>query len=231
MSVGRCAIYARYSSHEQDGSSTIESQVRECRAFARQHGLLVVEDALFVDRAKEGTTSEQRNQFQTMLAVAQRVPKPFDTILVWKFSRFARNREDSAIHKSLLRRHGIEVISVSEPVDRDSAMGVLIEGIIEIQDQFYSARLAEVKRGQRETTLEGYSTGGRAPFGYRRVEVPDPRGRMDRTGRPIMRVTLEIEPTAAATVRRIFENYAAGMGYTRIAKRLNRKTSSRKKRW
>jgi DNA invertase Pin-like site-specific DNA recombinase len=110
-----------------------------------------------------------------MLAVAQRTPKPFDTILVWKFSRFARNREDSAIHKSLLRRHGIEVVSVSEPVDRDSAMGVLIEGIIEIQDQFYSARLAEeVKRGQREATLEGFSTGGRAPYGYRRMEVPDP---------------------------------------------------------
>ncbi len=222
MSGQRCAIYARYSSHEQDGTSTIESQTRECRAYARQHGLLVVEDALFVDRAKEGTTSEQRDQFQAMLAAAQRTPKPFDAILVWKFSRFARNREDSAIHKSLLRRHGVEVISVSEPVDRDSAMGVLVEGIIEIQDQFYSARLAEeVKRGQREATLEGFSTGGRAPYGYRRVEVPDPRGRTDRTGQPIKRVTLAIEPTEATIVRRIYEMYAAGMGYIRIAKRLN----------
>lgn len=223
MSSGtRCAIYARYSSREQDGTSTIESQVRECRAYARQHGLLIVEDALFVDRAKEGTTTEQRDQFQAMLAAAQRTPRPFDTILVWKFSRFARNREDSAIHKSLLRRHGVEVVSVSEPVDRDSAMGVLIEGIIEIQDQFYSARLAEeVRRGQREATLEGFSTGGRAPYGYRRVVVPDPRGRTDRTGRPIRRVTLEIEPAEAAIARRIFEMYAAGAGYTRIAKRLN----------
>jgi len=218
----RCAIYARYSSREQDGTSTIESQVRECRAYARTHGLVIVEDALFVDRAKEGTTTEQRDQFQAMLAMAQRTPKPFGIILVWKFSRFARNREDSAIHKSLLRRHGVEVLSVSEPVDRDSAMGVLVEGIIEIQDQFYSARLAEeVRRGQREATLEGFSTGGRAPYGYRRVEVPDPRGRTDRTGRPIRRMTLAIEHTEAAIVRRLFELYAAGSGYTRIAKRLN----------
>ena len=221
-SGNRCAIYARYSSREQDGTSTIESQIRECRAYARQHGLLVVEDALFVDRAKEGTTTEQRDAFQAMLAAAQRTPKPFDVILVWKFSRFARNREDSAIHKSLLRRHGVEVISVSEPVDRDSAMGVLIEGIIEIQDQFYSARLAEeVRRGQREATLEGFSTGGRAPYGYRRVEVPDPRGRTDRTGRSIRRVTLTIEPAEAAIVRRIYEMYLAGAGYTRLAKNLN----------
>jgi DNA invertase Pin-like site-specific DNA recombinase len=182
----------------------------------------VVEDGLFVDRAKEATTTEQRDRFQAMIAAAQRSPRPFDAILVWKFSRFARNREDSAIYKGLLRRCGVEVISVSEPVDRDSAMGVLIEGIIEIQDQFYSARLAEeVRRGQREATLEGFSTGGRAPYGYRRVEVSDPRGRTDRTGRPIKRVTLAIEPAEAAIVRRLFEMYAAGMGYTRIAKRLN----------
>ncbi len=224
MSGGtRCGIYARYSSREQDGTSTIESQVRECRAYARQHGLLVVQDAVFVDRAKEGTTSEQRDAFQSMLAAAQRTPRPFDAILVWKFSRFARNREDSAIHKSLLRRHGVEVISVSEPVDRHSATGILSEGLIELIDQFYSARLAEeVRRGQTEATLEGFSTGGRTPYGYRRVEVPDPRGRADRTGRAILRVTLEIEPAEAPIVNRIFGTYATGNGYKRIVLTLNR---------
>src|SRR5512134_3397229 len=104
MSNSRCAIYARYSSREQDGTSTIESQIRECRAYARQHGFTVVEDALFVDRARVGTTTEQREAFQAMIAAAQRMPRAFETILVWKFSRFARNREDSALYKGLLRR-------------------------------------------------------------------------------------------------------------------------------
>ncbi len=223
MTTQRCAIYARYSGREQEGTSTIESQVRECRSYARQHGLIVVEDAIFVDRAREGTTAEIRDAFQAMIAAAQRVPRPFDAILVWKFSRFARNREDSAVYKGLLRRRGIEVTSVSEPVDRHSATGILSEGLIELIDQFYSARLAEeVRRGQTEATLEGFSTGGRAPYGYRRVEVPDPRGRVDRTGRPILRVTLVIEPVEAAIVHRIFETYASGEGYTRLSKALNR---------
>ncbi len=222
MSNGRCAIYARYSSREQEGTSTIESQIRECRTYARRHDLVVAENAIFVDRAREGTTAEIRDAFQAMIAAAQRSPRPFDAILVWKFSRFARNREDSAVYKGLLRRRGIEVTSVSEPVDRHSATGILSEGLIELIDQFYSARLAEeVRRGQTEATLEGFSTGGRAPYGYRRVEVPDPRGRVDRTGRPILRVTLVIEPVEAAIVRRIFETYASGEGYTRIAKALN----------
>ncbi len=50
MCSQRSAIYARYSSREQDGSSTIESQLREWRTYARQHGMTVVEDAVFVDR-------------------------------------------------------------------------------------------------------------------------------------------------------------------------------------
>ncbi len=222
MSGQRAAIYSRYSSREQDGSSTIESQLRECRTYARQQGLVVVEDAVFVDRAETGTTTETRDAFNRMIAAAQRTPRPFDLILVWKFSRFARNRELSALFKGLLRRRGVEVISVSEPVDRDSAAGILTEGMIEVIDQFYSARLAEdVRRGQTETTLEGFSTGGRAPFGYRRIETPDPAGRMNRAGQPVIRVTLEIEPVGAAIVRRIFESYSAGAGYKRIVVALN----------
>ncbi len=71
MSNQRAAIYARYSCHEQDGSSTIESQIRACRSHARQHGLTVVEDAVFLDRAREGTTAEIRDAF-----AAPREPRP-----------------------------------------------------------------------------------------------------------------------------------------------------------
>ncbi|MCK7483943.1 MAG: recombinase family protein [Candidatus Moduliflexus flocculans] len=139
----RAAIYARYSDREQDGSSTIESQIRECRTYARAHGFTIVENAIFIDRARTGTTTEQREAFQTMIAAAQRTPRPFDVILIWKFSRFARNREDSALYKGLLRRRGVRVLSSSEPVDEHSATGVLTEAMIEAIDAFYSARLAE----------------------------------------------------------------------------------------
>ncbi len=222
MSNQRCAIYGRYSCHMQDDSTTIESQLRECRKYAREHGLTIVEEAVYVDRALEGTNAENRDAFQRMLAAAQRAPRPFDVILVWKFSRFARNREDSAVTKSLLRRCGVDVISVSEPVDRDSPAGVLTEGMLEVLDEFYSARLAEeVRRGQIETTLDGFSIGGRPAYGYRRPEVPDPRGRTDRTGQAVLRISLEIEPAEAAVVQRMFDAYAGGAGYTRIAKTLN----------
>jgi len=219
----RCAIYARYSSHEQDGISTIESQLRECREYARKHGLTIVEDAIYVDRALEATTTEIRDSFKSMIAAAQRTPRAFGRVLVWKYARIFRNRQESVAYKGLLRRRGIEVTSVTEPIDRESASGVLTEGIIEVLDEFFSTRLAEeVRRGQTETVFDGFATGGRPPYGFRRVEVPDPRGRVDRTGHPVVRATVEIEPAEAAVVLRIFETYASGSGYRKIILALNR---------
>jgi len=223
MTTRQSALYARYSDKEQDRSSTIESQIRECREYAQHHGLAVVEDFIFIDRALRGTTVERRDGFKAMIAAAQRTPRPFDAILVWKFSRFARNREDSALYKGLLRRRGVEVISVTEPIDRHSASGILTEGLIETVDQFYSARLAEdVRRGQTQTALDGFSTGGCPPYGYRRVEVPDPHGRRDRTGEPVVRVRFEVDPVEAPIVLRIFQTYAASAGYKKIVLALNR---------
>jgi len=51
------------------------------------------------------------------IVAARQKPPPFEAILVWKLSRFARNREDSIIYKSLLRKQGIQVVSINEPVE------------------------------------------------------------------------------------------------------------------
>ena len=71
---------------------------------------------------------------------------PFEVILVWKFSRFTRKREHAVAFKSMLRRKGIRVVSITEHAD-DSPTGKLMEAIIEIADEFYSENLAhEVTR-------------------------------------------------------------------------------------
>ena len=93
-----------------------------------------------------------------MIAYARRKIKPFDAILIWKHSRFARNREDAIIYKSLLRKQGISVISMNEPID-DTPAGKLLEGIIEVIDEFYSLNLAEdTIRGLRKTQQEVFRT-------------------------------------------------------------------------
>ena len=66
---------------------------------------------------------------------------------VWKYSRFARNREDSIAFKAMLRKAGVPVISITEPFE-DTPTGRLLEAIIESLDEFYSVNLGEeVTRG------------------------------------------------------------------------------------
>ncbi len=65
-----------------------------------------------------------------------------ELILVWKYSRFARNREDSIAFKAVLRKAGVPVISITEPFE-DTPTGRLLEAMIENLDEFYSVNLGK----------------------------------------------------------------------------------------
>ena len=94
--------------------------------------------------------------------------------------------------KSMLRRKGIRVVSITEQAD-DTPTGRLLEAIIESVDEFYSENLGqEVTRGMREAASRGFFLGSRAPFGYKRIKVKD--GVKER---PL----LEVDPATAPVVK------------------------------
>ena len=76
-----------------------------------------------------------------MIDEAAKINAPFREILVWKFSMFTRKREHAVAFKSMLRRKGIRVVSITEQAE-DTATGRLLEAIIEGVDEFYSENLA-----------------------------------------------------------------------------------------
>ena len=83
-------IYARYSCDNQREES-IEGQLRECKEFAERKGIKLV--GTYIDRAMSAKT-DNRPQFQKMIKDSEK--GLFDTVIVWKLDRFARNRYDSA---------------------------------------------------------------------------------------------------------------------------------------
>lgn len=194
--------YIRVSTHEQEELSP-DSQERLLRDYAKSNGIIL--EYIFVDAGISGRKADKRPAFQEMIAKAKSKEHPVDVLLVWKFSRFARNQEESIVYKSLLKKAGVDVISVSEPI-ADGPFGSLIERIIEWMDEYYSIRLSgEVKRGMTENANRGkYQT--TAPFGYR-------------TGKN----HLEVCPEEAEYVRLIFHKfYYDHMGYSPIAAWLNK---------
>ena len=215
------ALYARVSSDRQDVDLSVAAQLRALRDYAEKNGYLVARE--YVDEAESGRIAD-RPQFTKMLDEASKPEAPFKEILVWKFSRFTRKREHAVAFKSMLRRRGIRVVSITEQAD-DTPTGKLLEAIIESVDEFYSENLAqEVTRGMREAASRGFWVTSYAPYGYNRVMVPDG---------PKKRPTLELNPPADAVVKRIFDMALQGKSSLDITKALNAEgvASPRGKRW
>lgn len=163
--------YVRVSTGKQDELSP-DSQAKLLKDYAKSHGYVV--SKIFFELGISGRKADKRPEFQKMIGLAKSSDHPVDVILVWKFSRFARNQEESIVYKSLLRKQSnVDVVSVSEPLI-DGPFGSLIERIIEWMDEYYSIRLSgEVLRGMKEkATKKGYQMS--PPFGYRAVGNGDP---------------------------------------------------------
>ena len=203
------ALYARVSSDRQDVDLSVSAQLRALRDYAEKNGYLVARE--YVDEAESGRIAD-RPQFQRMLDEATKPEAPFKEILVWKFSRFTRKREHAVAFKSMLRRKGVRVVSITEHAD-DSPTGKLMEAIIESVDEFYSENLAqEVVRGMREAASRGFWVASRVPYGYRKLMVQDGAKK---------RPTLEPDPATAPVVQRIFAMAEAGRGILNITRTLN----------
>ena len=149
------AAYIRVSTEDQMEFSP-DSQLRSIQAYALNHHIELLPAHIYLDEGISGRNTSKRPAFLQMIADAKRKPHPFDLILLWKFSRFARNRQDSIFYKSMLRREcGIDVISITEPLSPDPT-SILIEALLEAMDEYYSVNLAqEVRRGMNEKFRRG----------------------------------------------------------------------------
>lgn len=197
----RAAAYIRVSTDDQTEYSP-DSQLKAISVYADKNGFILNKDLIFSDEGISGRDVKNRPGFNKMIAAAK--AKQFDVILVWKFSRFARNREDSIVYKSMLRReYGIEVISVSEDIG-DDKMSVLFEAMIEAMDEYYSLNLAEeVKRGMAEKAKRGGILSA-PPFGY-----------------AVKNGKFEEIDSEVYIIKKVFNDYRNGKSLLAIAKELN----------
>ena len=149
------AAYIRVSTDDQTELSP-DAQLRVILEAAKKDGIVIPQEFVFMeDRGRSGRRADNRPEFQRMISTARQNPSPFRYLYLWKFSRFARNQEESAFYKGILRKKcGVTIKSVSEPI-MEGMFGRLVEMIIEWSDEFYSVNLSgEVLRGMTQKALE-----------------------------------------------------------------------------
>ena len=196
------AAYIRVSTDDQTEYSP-SSQLEKIREYAKRNDYILPDEYIFIDEGISGRTTK-RPAFNKMIGIAKTKPKPFDAILLWKFSRFARNREDSIVYKSMLRKQcGIDVISISENIG-DDKMSVIMEAMIEAMDEYYSINLGEeVRRGMNEKVQRGEP-----------VTIPS-------FGYAIENGNYIPDTETAPIVQKIFADFLDGKGLVTIARELN----------
>ena len=197
------AAYVRVSTEDQTEFSP-DSQIKKIEEYAKNNNILLPQEFIFLDEGISGRIAKKRPEFMKMIGIAKTKPKPFDVILVWKFSRFARNRQDSIVYKSMLRKdYNIDVVSITEQLSSDST-SILIEALLEAMDEYYSINLAqEVRRGMNEK----FSRGGvvtAPPFGYKMGTD-----------------YYQIDEKTAPIVKMIFNDFISGLSTRQIALKLN----------
>lgn len=206
------AVYIRVSTTDQTEFSPT-AQLKAIKKFAKDNGYEIDSKYIYKDEGISGRKAEKRPAFMEMIKTAKTKPRsPFSKILVHKFDRFARNREDSVVYKSLLKKEcNVDVISITETLS-DDKFSVILEAMLEAMAEYYSLNLSdEVYKGMTEKAKRGEIQTG-APYGYKVIDG-----------------NFVIDESEARIVKYIYNEFDKGISFKQIVRNLSKLNIKTKK--
>ena len=168
----RAMLYLRVSTGRQAANDvSLPSQRDITTGHCTNNNWLVVGE--YVEAAS--ATDDRRPAFQEMIERACEPDKPCDVIVVYSFNRFFRNGADMELTIRKLRKHGVEVVSVTQPTGDDHSRE-LMRQLIGVFDEHTSREISKnTTRAMRESAKQGFWNGATPPLGYKIVEAEKSR--------------------------------------------------------
>ena len=204
MKKKRIGGYIRVSTEKQVMGYSIEGQITQIEQYCQFNGYELVD--IYADRGISGK-SMNRPELHRMLNDAKN--GKLDCVMVYKTNRLARNTSNLLTIVEELHRQNVEFFSLSERMEVKNSTGKLMLQILASFSEFERNTILEnIYTGQRQRALEGYYQGN-LPLGYNNI--------------PDNKKELMINQHEANIVKYIFESYAKGHGYRKIANALNHK--------
>ena len=154
MENKKAAIYARVSTTEQQ----IDKQVQELVDYCDRSSFSY---ELFIDRGISGS-KESRPAFNKLMDAIRL--KKFDVVLIYKIDRLSRSMKHFLQIFQELQNKGIDLISITQPIDTTSASGRLLMQIISAFAEFeremirerviFGKRRSKKKQGRKKKRIE-----------------------------------------------------------------------------
>ena len=147
----RVALYGRVSTSDQ----STDSQMLDLGRYVQDRGLLAYQE--YCDDGISGT-KDSRPALNRLMNDARK--RRFDTVLVWRFDRFARSTKHLILALEEFRNLGIDFVSYQENIDTSSPLGGAIFTIIGAVAQLERDIIAErVKAGLKRARASGKRLG------------------------------------------------------------------------
>src|SRR6267154_5695721 len=145
----KTALYARVSTLDKGQDPTM--QLRELREYCQRRGWTVTGE--FVDVGVSGS-KDSRPELNRLMTDAHR--RNFDTVMVWRFDRFARSVSHLLRALETFRALGIEFVSLSENVDTSTPTGKMVFTVLGAVAELERSLIAErVRAGLRHARAKG----------------------------------------------------------------------------
>ena len=214
----RAAIYARKSTEQHgvsDEEKSVSRQIEHAKAYAINKGWSVSEKHIFIDDGISGAEFVKRPGFIRLMTALKPNP-PFQFLVMSEESRLGRESIETSYALKQIIDAGVRLFFYLE--DRERTLESATDKVMLALTNFASEMERE-KAKQRtfdamlRKAKAGHVTGGKV-FGYDNQEVLSAEGRR-------LHVLRVVNQKEADVVRQIFTMYAGGLGFTRIAKRLN----------
>ena len=157
-------IYTRVSTKEQaDTNQSLDTQKKYCLQYALKNELNVLG---FFGGTYESAKTDERNEFNRMIRFVKNQKEGVSHILVYSLDRFSRTGDNAIFISSELKKQGISIVSVTQPIDVSTHSGVLQQNIQFIFSKYDNdLRKEKCVAGMKEKLLRGEWI-GYPPSGY-----------------------------------------------------------------
>ncbi len=202
--VLNCVIYTRVSSKEQmETNQSLEWQKKYCDEYAIKNKLNIKG---YFGGTYESAKSDERKEFNRMLKFVKASKEKINYILVYSLDRFSRTGDSAIYIASQLKKVGVNIFAVTQPIDTNSHTGALQQNIQFIFSKYDNdLRRQKTIDGMREKLLRGEWI-GHAPRGYSFIKGAEKQ-------------TIVINEQGEL-VKQAFEWRANGMTYEQIIEKL-----------
>lgn len=162
ISNNKAVIYTRVSDIKQQDNTSLESQKKYCTEFANNK---TFEICGYFGGTYESAKTDDRKQFQQMLTFVKK--NKIANIVVYSIDRFSRAGASAIATVEKLNRSGINVLSVTQPVNTETSTGAFFQNINLLFSKYDNdQRREKTITGMRQRLLNGYWL-GTAPLGYK----------------------------------------------------------------